>query len=138
MTPTAAPVEAPEGIAPEPPDASFENVGFGEGVVGGIAGGLASLDAPPPPPPPPLSEPHRPPVRIGGAIKQPSLVNRVGPIYPPVAVSARVEGVVVLEVVVDREGRVEDVRILRSLPLLDMAGQPADFVVTVTGSFNLS
>jgi protein TonB len=93
-------------------------------------------------------------VRIGGAIKQPSLVNRVGPTYPAVAISGRVEGVVVLEVVVDGEGRVEDVRILRSIPLLDMAavdavrqwryaplvlnGQPARFVVTVTVSFNLS
>jgi protein TonB len=153
MTPPAAPVEAPEGFAPEPPDTSLENVSFDEGSVGGITGGLASLEAPPPPAPP-QSEPPLAPVRIGGAIKQPSLMSRVGPIYPAVAVTAHVEGVVILEVVVDREGRVEEVKILRSIPLLDMAavdavrqwryaplvvnGQPARFIVTVTVSFNLS
>jgi TonB family protein len=32
-----------------------------------------------------------------------------------------VQGVVIVEAVVDRHGRVEDVRVLRSIPLLDRA-----------------
>jgi protein TonB len=78
----------------------------------------------------------------------------VEPVYPPFAVHAHVHGIVILEAVVDREGQVEDVRILRSIPLLDRAaveavrqwrysplllnGEPERFVLTVTVSFNLS
>jgi periplasmic protein TonB len=62
--------------------------------------------------------------------------------------------VVILEAVVDRKGQVEDVRVLRSIPLLDRAaieavrqwrysplllnGRPERFVLTVTVSVNLS
>jgi protein TonB len=62
--------------------------------------------------------------------------------------------VVIIEAVVDRDGRVEDLKVLRSIPLLDAAaldavrqwryaplllnGQPARFVVTVTVSFQLA
>ncbi len=72
----------------------------------------------------------------------------------PLAVRARVQGVVILEAVVDREGRVERVTILRSIPLLDAAavaavrqwrysplllnGTPERFVLTVTVSFSLN
>jgi len=65
-----------------------------------------------------------------------------------------VQGVVILEAVVDRHERVEDVRVLRSIPLLDRAaitavrqwrnspvllnGTPERFVLTVTVSFSLA
>lgn len=84
----------------------------------------------------------------------PTLVERVAPEYPPIAVQARVQGVVILEAVVDLYGRVEDVRVLRSIPLLDKAaitavrqwrysplllnGPPERFVLTVTVSFSLA
>ena len=120
------------------------------GVVGGVVGGLVS-ERPPPPPPPAVG---RAPVRIGGALKAPALVERVEPEYPPLAVRAQVQGVVILEAIVDRDGRVEDVRVLRSIPLLDQAalaavqqwrysplllnGTPERFVLTVTVSFSLA
>lgn len=121
--------------------------------MGGIVGGLRPIDVPPPPlpPAPPV---QRGPVRVGGDITAPALVSRVQPAYPPVAVSARVQGVVILEAVVDVEGRVEQVKILRSIPLLDAAavtavrqwrysplllnGTPQRFVLTVTVSFSLN
>jgi protein TonB len=78
----------------------------------------------------------------------------VGPVYPQLAVQAQVEGVVVLETVIDREGRVEDVRVLRSISLLDKAaveavkqwryapllvnGHAVRFILTVTVTFALS
>jgi periplasmic protein TonB len=96
----------------------------------------------------------RGPVRVGGAITAPALVSRVEPEYPPLAVRAQVQGVVILEAIVDRQGRVEDVEILRSIPLLDAAavaavkqwrysplllnGRPERFVLTVTVSFSLN
>ncbi|MDP9122698.1 MAG: TonB family protein, partial [Acidobacteriota bacterium] len=82
---------------------------------------------PPPPPqdkpaaPPPTEPAHRteaPSVRIGElvaggpGVKPPELVTFVKPEYPPVARNLRVEGVVVVTVLVDENGRVEDVRML--------------------------
>ena len=119
------------------------------GVLGGIVGGIADVTPPPPPPPAP-----RAPVRTGGQIQAPALVKRVPPVYPPLAVKAKVQGVVILEATVGRDGRVEDVEVLRSVPLLDRAaidavrqwvydplllnGQAERFILTVTVSFGLS
>jgi protein TonB len=91
---------------------------------------------------------------VGGEVKAPALIERVEPEYPPLAVRAQVQGAVILEAVVDREGRVEDLRVLRSIALLDGAaidavrqwrysplllnGKPERFVLTVTVSFSLS
>jgi protein TonB len=118
------------------------------GVLGGVIGGM--LDAPPPPPPPPPSAP----IRTGGELKAPALIKRVPPVYPPLAVSAEIEGTVILEATVGKDGRVEDVRVLRSVGVLDRAainavrqweyaplllnGTPERFILTVTVSFNLS
>ena len=56
----------------------------------------------------------RTPVRIGGQIEAPELVLRVEPVYPPVAVQAHVTGTVILEAIVDADGRVAEVKVLRS------------------------
>ena len=118
------------------------------GVLGGVVGGIS--DAPPPPPPPPPSAP----IRTGGELKAPALIKRVPPVYPPLAVSAQIEGVVILEATVGKNGRVEDVQVLRSVGVLDRAainavrqweyaplllnGEPERFILTVTVSFSLS
>jgi protein TonB len=122
------------------------------GILGGVVGGIIPSGILPPPPPPPPAV-VREPIRVGGAITAPALVSRVEPVYPPLAASAHVQGVVILEAVVDREGRVESVKVLRSIPLLDDAataavrqwrysplllnGRPERFVLTVTVSFSL-
>jgi protein TonB len=126
--------------------------GLEGGVAGGIVGGLVA--APPPPPPPPPAPPApRPiaPVRIGGNISAPALVKRVEPAYPELALTAKVGGMVILEAVVDAEGTVESVKVLRSVKFLDNAaveavkqwkysplilnGVPTPFVLTVTLNF---
>jgi protein TonB len=165
-TPTtglAAPIEVPTRIEPEPASEGFDEGvpggvegGIPGGVLGGIVGGLP--DAPPPPPPPPPAPTPRGPVRVGGNISTPALVHRVEPAYPAIAVSARVQGVTILEAVVDEEGRVVDVRVLRSAgklvgqmldreavaavrqwryaPLM-LNGIPSRFVLTVTLAFQI-
>ena len=161
----AAPIEPAKALVPEPVDVFLADEagvpggvegGVPGGVVGGIVGGLLTEDVPPPPPPPPLPPPpvDRGPVRVGGALTTPALVSRVEPEYPRLAMMAQVQGVVILEAVVDRQGRVENVEILRSIPLLDKAaiaavqqwrysplllnGKAERFVVTVTLSFSLT
>ena len=154
----AAPVEAPTAIAEARPDDEGADVGVPGGVeggvpggvIGGVVGGIADAPAPPPPPPPAT----RGPVRIGGQIQTPALVKRVEPDYPNFAVSARLEGVVILEAIVDQEGKVTEVKVLRSVhPLLDREAEMAvkqwrykplvlngireRFILTVTLSFHL-
>lgn len=153
-----APIDVPEQIEPETggedqfDGGSFDGVegGVPGGVVGGIVGGLPDVPPPPPPPPPPAP---RKVVRIGGQLQAPDLVKRVEPEYPGFAVSAGIQGVVILEATVDESGEVIDVKVLRSLPLLDRAavaavrqwrysplrlnGIPTRFVLTVSLSFHL-
>ena len=125
------------------------------GIPGGVVGGLLESRIIPPPPPAPLPQPVVPPapVRVGGAITAPALLSRVAPEYPSIAVNAKVQGIVILEAIVDREGRVEDVKVLRSVTLLDAAaiaavrqwrysplllnGKAERFVLTVSVSFSL-
>jgi protein TonB len=152
-----APVEAPKAIAPEPlpavPVQEFGGVEGGVigGIAGGVVGGVPTMPLPPPPPPPPPMPAQ--PIRVGGDIEAPTLVHRVNPEYPSIAVSGKIEGVVILEATVDERGAVEDVRVLRSHPLLDRAavdavkqwrykplqlnGRATPFILTVTVSFNL-
>jgi TonB family protein len=60
-------------------------------------------------------------VKAEGDIKPPRLIKEVAPVYPEVARLAEVQGVVILSVKTDVEGKVADVMILRSIPLLDQA-----------------
>jgi protein TonB len=155
------PAPPPIPIAPvveevELPDVAFDDEGVAGGIEGGVPGGVVGgvvgglPDVPPPPPPPA----PRAPVRTGGALQPPALITRVPPVYPPIAVSAKIEGVVILEATVGRDGRVEEVRVLRSVPLLDNAakdavlqweyaplllnGKAERFILTVTLSFDLT
>ena len=47
------------------------------------------------------------------------------PVYPEIARAARVEGTVVMEAVLDPTGRVTQIRVIRSVPLLDQAAVDA-------------
>jgi protein TonB len=156
----AAPVDVPATIEPErPADPGEEGVpggvegGMPGGVLGGVPGGLVTENPPPPPPPP--APASKGPVRVGGQIREPQLLRRVEPAYHPLAVRANVTGTVILEAIVDKEGRVSDVKVLRSAHrLLDDAavealrqwhyaplvlnGIPERFVLTVVLSFNLT
>lgn len=91
------------------------------------------------------------PVRVGGVVRVPAKLHHVDPVYPPLARSARVTGVVIVEATIDEQGAVSGTRILRSIPLLDLAaidavsqwsyaptllnGAPVTVVMTVTVNF---
>ena len=106
-------------------------------------------------PPPAMSQPEgaQEPVRVGGNVTEPTKVRHVPPVYPPAARRMRAQGVVILETVIGTTGAVEDVRVLRSVPLLDDAAitavrqwrytptllndVPVPVVMTVTVNFTL-
>ncbi len=60
-------------------------------------------------------------VKAEGAIPPPKLIRSVDPVYPEIARQARVEGVVILAAKTDASGKIQDVMILRSIPLLNQA-----------------
>ena len=65
------------------------------------------------------------PVRVGGNIKPPVKARDVKPVYPEIALNARVQGVVIIEATIDPLGNVAHGRILRGQPLLDQAALDA-------------
>jgi protein TonB len=73
------------------------------GVAGGVVGGTGSG-----------------PVPVGQVANPPTLVRRVSPVYPEEARRRDIEGLVLLEAILDRDGTIEPgIKVLRSIPLLD-------------------
>jgi protein TonB len=154
----AAPTLAPSAVTPE---TGRENEGPSGAVVDRVERGAGSSletvlgqGAPPAPPPPPAPHPiATPPIRLHSGMIAPIKKVDAAPVYPAIAQSARVEGVVILEAVIDAQGVVESARILRSIPLLDQAaldavrqwrfsaarlnGDAVPVVMTVTVNFTL-
>jgi TonB family protein len=65
------------------------------------------------------------PVRIGGRIRAPTKMKDVHPVYPAIARSARVSGLVMIEATIGPDGKVSDAKVVRSIPLLDQAALDA-------------
>jgi len=102
----------------------------------------------------PVAEPlQRQPVRVGGIIAEPRLIDARAPQYPPVAQATGVSGKVVIEAHVGPDGRVRECRVLEGHPLFDEAALasvrtrryqplklndvPTDFLVTITVAFSI-
>jgi protein TonB len=93
------------------------------GVVGvPIGDSTAGHDVIAPPPPIPA---RKEPVPVGGVIRPPTRIVYVEPVYPQIALAARVQGIVILQAVIDEQGSVRELRVLRGHPLLDAAAMQA-------------
>jgi protein TonB len=148
------PLEEPPVIGVLP---GMEGLGPGiPGVVG--ASGIGSnpgllVSAAPPIPLPPPPPPRRVTLKVGTGVQEAKLIKRVLPEYPVLARLAHVEAVVLLDVTVDEEGNVAEVRVIRGHPLLDseavravklwkysptlLNGEPVAVASTVTVIFRL-
>ena len=98
--------------------------------------------------------PSPPVLKVGGVIKAPKKLVNVQPVYPQEAMDAKVQGVVVMETVIDEAGAVKEAWVLQSVPMLDQAaldavrqwryeptlmnGVPRPVQVTVTVNFTLA
>ncbi len=92
-------------------------------------------------------------MRVAFGVRAPQKLREVNPVYPPIAQSAPVQGIVIIEATIGADGQVTNARILRSVPLLDQAaldavrqweftptllnGVPVPVVMTVTVNFTL-
>ena len=84
--------------------------GSSGGVLGGIIGGAGGA------PPPPKVTPKR--VTVGGNVQAARLVNRVQPLYPPLARQTRISGTVKLHAIIGKNGAVEQLQVVSGHPLL--------------------
>jgi protein TonB len=112
-------------IKEDAPDMS----GMQGGVVGGVAGGqmggviggvIGGVGAAPPPP-----KPAQQRIRQGGQVQAAKLVNKVQPLYPPLARQTRISGTVRLHAIIAKNGSVEQLEVISGHPLLVQAALDA-------------
>jgi TonB family protein len=134
--------DEPEPIREEEPDEDLDFIPDDNLILG-------VPDAPPPPQP-------EGPVRfvVGGNITEPEKLSGPNPVYPEAARRARIQGVVVLECTIGKSGGVNEVKVLRGLPLglteaavdavrkwqfkpSTLNGKPVEVLYILTVRFNL-
>lgn len=129
QAPVEIPMEILIGMDEAPPlDALIAGIpgGVPVGIPGGVPGGIVdgviggdpdSMGAlPTPPDPPPVKPPQR--VRVGGSVQHAILIRQVRPRYPAPALQARIQGTVILEAIIGRQGSVKNLRVISGHPLL--------------------
>ena len=84
------------------------------GVLGGILGGSASPVAAVAPPPPPVKRV----IRVGGKVDPPKQTYAPELRYPAIARAAKVEGIVVIDAIIDEQGNVVQARVVSGPGLL--------------------
>ena len=144
------------------PSAPQTIAGVPGGVIGGIPGGqlggvmggiLGDMGRAMPSPPPPKPSSHRGPYHVGGKVQEPRIIQEVQPVYPILAKAVRVQGVVVIDSVIDATGDVTEMKLVSGNPLLVTAafdavrqwkyrptllnGTPVSVEMHVVVSFNL-
>jgi protein TonB len=88
------------------------------GVLGGVIGGMGT--APPPP------RPHQTgPLRVGGNVQAARIINRIQPVYPPLARQTRISGTVRLHAVISKDGTIKELEVMSGHPLLQQAALDA-------------
>ncbi len=97
--------DEPEPIRDEEPEEDIDYIPDDDLVLG-------VPDAPPPP------EPEGP-VRfvVGGNVTEPKKISAPSPQYPEAARRARIEGMVILECTIGKDGIVKETKVMRGLPL---------------------
>lgn len=127
------------------------------GIRGGISGGVpGGTVMPPPPPPAPLAtEGSAPPrIRVGGNVQAQNLIEKVTPVYPPLARQAHIQGTVQLQAVIGKDGHITDLQVISGHPLLVppsleavkqwvyrptlLNGNPVDVITQIDVNFTLA
>ena len=75
------------------------------------------------PSPAPQATPQR--IRVGGKIQEVNLIRKVDPVYPPLAVQARIQGTVRFTAIISQEGRILNLQLVSGHPLLVASAREA-------------
>jgi periplasmic protein TonB len=119
-TPTKIPQKIKMIQEDEAPPA-MASTGVVGGVPGGVPGGsmggvIGSVLSSTPVAAPKIATPTR--VRVSSGVVSGLLVRKVPPTYPPLARQARIQGVVVLQAQISKEGNIENLQLISGHPML--------------------
>jgi protein TonB len=119
------------------------------GQMGGVIGGIISST---PVAVPRVATPQR--VRVSQGVSQGLLIRKVQPAYPPLARQARIQGNVVLQAEISKDGTIENLRLISGHPMLApsaieavkqwrykpyfLNGEPVEVETQITVIFSLS
>ncbi len=136
-------------------------VSAGAGVVGGVPGGvpggqmggvIGGIISSTPVAVPKVATPQR--VRVSAGVTEGLLIHKVQPSYPPLARSARIQGQVVLQAVIGKDGTIQNLRAVSGHPMLTpsaieavkqwrykpyfLNGEPVEVDTQITVNFTLA
>jgi protein TonB len=123
--------------------------GIPGGQMGGVIGGIISSA---PVAVPKVATPQR--VRVSQGVTQGLLIRKIQPNYPPLARQARIQGSVLLQAEISKDGTIENLHLLSGHPMLAPAaieavkqwkykpyilnGEPVEVETQITVNFTLS
>jgi periplasmic protein TonB len=120
-TPTKIPNKVKIIKEDEAPPPAMASAGVMGGVPGGVPGGsmggvMGSILNSTPTVAPKIATPQR--VRVSSGVSTGMLVRKVPPSYPPLARQARIQGTVVLQATISKEGSIENLQLISGHPML--------------------
>jgi periplasmic protein TonB len=154
-TPTAIPKKIQMIKEDEAPPST--GVGVVGGVPGGVPGGsmggvLGGMLSSTPMAIPKAATPQR--VRVSQGVSQGMLIRKVQPTYPPLARQARIQGTVVLQALIGKDGAIENLHVVSGHPMLTgsaleavkgwrykpyfLNGEPVEVETTINVIFSLA
>ena len=124
-TPTAIPKKIAMIKEDEPPPAM---AGVTGGVAGGVPGGqmggvIGGIISSAPVAVPKVATPQK--VRVSQGVSEGLLLHKVTPNYPPLAKQARIQGAVVLQATIGKDGNIQNLRVLSGHPMLTQSALDA-------------
>jgi protein TonB len=119
-TPTKIPQKIKMIQEDEAPPA-MASTGVVGGVPGGVPGGsmggvIGSVLSSVPVAAPKMAAPTR--VRVSSGVSTGLLVRKVPPVYPPLARQARIQGVVILQAQISKDGTIQNLQLISGHPML--------------------
>jgi len=122
------------------------------GQLGGVIGGIISSGSTSTAMVPRVEPVKR--VRISQGVTRGMLISKIAPKYPPIAVAARVTGVVLLKAIISKQGAIEELQLVTGHPLLVPAaieavkqwryrpyllnGEPVEVETTIVVNFQIA
>jgi protein TonB len=120
-TPTKIPKKVLENLKEDEAPPQMAVTGVVGGVPGGVPGGsmggvIGSVLSSTPVAVPKIATPQR--VRVSSGVSTGLLIRKVPPTYPPLARQARIQGVVVLQAQISKEGNIQNLQLISGHPML--------------------